>query len=144
LQRFLLPYAFKWIGVVMVLCGLAGLVLYIWFDFRLMMPVFAVYSSFLETKIMSFVTTNLADELIMIILMTGFFFTAMSKEKVESADLDTLRAESFAKALWTNFVFFLLSVIFIYGVGFLSVVLLNLFTLFVFYLAFFRFSLLKR
>jgi hypothetical protein len=139
MNNFLLPYRFKWIGVVMVFIGLAGLVFYLFFDFRLMAPVFAVISSFFDTKIFTTFRTNIADELIMLSFLTGFFFLSFSKEKIESEILDQLRIKAFSKAILANTGLLIFSILFTYGNGFLAILLLNLFSLFIFYLIFLYF-----
>jgi hypothetical protein len=135
----LLPYRFKWLGVFLVLAGMAGLVFYLWFDFIVTVPVFALVTSYLETSWFTIIQTNIADELIMLLLTTGFFLICFSRERKESENLDRIRARALWKAVMTNTIFLLFSVLFIYGNGFLAVILLNLFSLFIFYLAFFYF-----
>ena len=139
MNHLLLPYKFKWIGAVLVFIGMVGLVFYLWFDFRLILPVFAVLSSFLETKAFTTFQTNVADELILLSFLTGFFFLVFSKEKTESENLDQIRAKSFSKAILANTVLLFFSILFIYGNGFLAIILLNLFSTFIFYLIFFYF-----
>jgi hypothetical protein len=135
----LLPYRFKWLGLFLVLAGLAGLVFYLWFDFIVTIPVFALVTSYLETSWFTIIRTNIADELIMLLLTTGFSLICFSRERKESENLDHIRATALWKAVMTNTIFLLFSILFIYGNGFLAVILLNLFSLFIFYLAFFYF-----
>jgi len=63
MKKLLLPYYFKLIGIFLLVTGIALAIFYIWFDFRFTIPVFAVYSVFLETKIFETFRTNFADEL---------------------------------------------------------------------------------
>jgi len=137
MNTFLLPYRFKWIGTFLVLAGSVGLICYLWFNFILMLPVFAILSSFLEMKYFTIITTNVADELIMISLLTGFFFIAWSKEKTETEGLSRIRSIALSKAVLSNTVFLLFSILFIYGNGFVAVIFLNLISPFIFYLGFF-------
>ncbi len=142
MNNLLLPYKFKWIGTVLVLIGFSGLAFYAFFDFRLDLPVFAVYSSFFETRMFAIIQTNVADELIMLTLLTGFVFLAFSKEKAESEILDKMRVKAFAKAMLTNAVLLAFSILFVFGNGFVMVLLINIFSVFIFYLVYF--FLLKR
>ena len=139
MNHFLLPYKFKWIGAVLIFMGLVELVFYLWFDFRITLPVFAVFSSFLETKMFTSFRTNIADELIMMTLLAGFFLTVFSKEKKESEILGKLRAEALSKAVLTNVFVLVFSILFIYGNGFFAILLLNLYSVFIFYLIFLNF-----
>ena len=138
MHGYLLPFKVKWIGAALVLLGLAMSVCYLWFDFRLIVPVFAVYSSFLETKTLAMVRTNIADELIMLSFLCGFLLLAFSKEKHERETLDHLRTRALVKAVLANTAFLLFAILFIYGNGFLTILLANLVTLFLFYLVFFQ------
>jgi hypothetical protein len=137
MHNFLLPYKYKWIGAGLVILGLTGLIFYMWFDFRLILPVFAVYSSFLETRIFTTFRTNIADELIMLSLLSGFLLLVFSKEKTECEILDSIRSRSFLKALLANAGLLIFSILFVYGNGFLTILLLNIFSIFIFYLLFF-------
>ena len=134
MNNLLLPYRFKWIGAVMILAGLIGLAFFIWFDFNVNLPVFAVYSSFFETKIFTTFHTNVADEFIILSLLTGFFFVAFSREKTESEMLNQLRSIAFSKAVIANMVLLIFSTLFVYGNGFLGILFLNLYSPFIFYL----------
>lgn len=134
MNDLLLPYSFKWIGAVLILAGLIGLVFFIWFDFNVNLPVFAVYSSFFETKIFTTIRTNIADEFIILSLLIGFFFVVFSKEKTESEILNQLRSIAFSKAVIVNMVLLIFSTLFIYGNGFLTILFFNLFSTFIFYL----------
>lgn len=137
MTNFLLPYKCKWIGMGLVILGITGLIFYLWFDFRLILPVFAVYASFLETRMFTTFRTNIADELIMLSLLAGFLLLVFSKEKTECEILDQIRSRAFLNALLANAGLLIFSILFIYGNGFLTILLLNLFSIFIFYLIFF-------
>ncbi len=137
MNNCLFPYKFKWIGAFLVLCGTIALVFYVLYNLVFMVPVFAVFSSFLETKVFAIITTNITDELIMLALLTGFFFIAFSKEKAENESIAAIRASALSKAVFANTVFLFFSVLFIYGNGFVAMILLNLVSPLIFYLVFF-------
>ena len=69
MNKLLLPYRWKLAGIILLLAGTVSAIFYIWFDFRLKMPVFAVYSSFLETKLFSAFRTNFSEELTLMLLI---------------------------------------------------------------------------
>src|SRR5665647_3612351 len=139
MKNLLLPFRFKFIGWFLTLCGTFFAVLYFAYNFKFKIPVFEVYSSFLRTRTMVTKTTNFADELIMILLITGLGLVVFSREKVESENLDSIRGAAFARALLTNIVFLLFSVIFIYGTGFITALVFNQISLSLFYILFFFF-----
>lgn len=133
----LLPFQWKLAGLFFIFCGVVSAVLYIWFDFRFTMPVFAVFSSFLETKMLVTFRTNFADELTMLLLITGLGLIVFSKEKTETENLDIYRAKALAKASMANTIFLLFSILFVYGSGFIGILVFNLFSFLIFYLFFF-------
>lgn len=133
----LLPYRWKWAGIILVLAGIILAVLYLFFEFSFTMPVFAVFSSFIETKVFTTFQTNFADELVMLTLLTGLALISFSKEKNEQQDFDSIRLRSIFRALMANTAFLIFSILFIFGSGFLGVLVLNVITLHVFYLIFF-------
>jgi hypothetical protein len=140
MKDYLLPFRFKWIGAALVILGGSGLIWFLVFDFILVLPVFAVVSSIMETKVFAVVRTNIADELIMVLLLSGFFLMAFSREKNETEELNAIRISAFMKAIWVNSALLLFSVLFLYGKGFLVVLLLNLFSMFLIYLCIFFFT----
>ena len=139
MKNFLLPYPWKYPGILLIFSGVVLAILYIWIDFRFTIPVFAVFSSFVETKIFVTFNTNFADELIMLLFICGFGLLVFSKEKNESEILDSIRYKALVLAFISNNLLLLCSVLFVYGSGFIAILVLNLITLPVFYLCFFYF-----
>jgi hypothetical protein len=137
MKKILLPYPCKVVGIILLCSGVALAIMYLWFNFRFMMPVFAVYSSFIETKTLATFRTNFADELTLLLLITGLAMIVLSKEKNETVDLDMLRLKAMAKALITNTIFILLSIFLVYGSGFIAVLVCNLIFFPIMYLIFF-------
>lgn len=137
MKNLLLPYYWKLIGVFLGLLGIVSAILYTWFDFRFSIPVFAVYSAFFETKLFTTFRTNFADELTLILLICSMGLIVFSKEKNETEGLDLIRLKALARAVIANFIFLLLSVLFIYGSGFIVILVVNIFSLTMFYLIFF-------
>lgn len=142
MKNLLLSYPWKLAGWFLTFSGSALGVLYMWFDFRFSMPVFAVYSSFLQTKMLAIFRTNFADELILLLLIIGFGLIVLSKEKIEYENLDSARTKALTKAIIINNIFLLFSILFVFGSGFIAILVFNLFSFSLFYLFFFY--LLKR
>lgn len=123
--------------MILAFVGVLLAVLYTWFDFRLKIPIFAVYSAFLETRMFVTFRTNFSDELTLLTLLTGLALIAFSKEKNEVDGLDLIRLKAMFRAAMVNTAFLLLSALFIFGSGFVAVLVVNLFSFFIFYLLFF-------
>lgn len=137
MNKLLLSYRWKIPGMILSFAGVLLAVMFTWFDFRLKIPVFAVYSAFLETKMFVVFRTNFSDELTMLTLLTGLALIAFSKEKTEMEGFDLIRMKAMFRAAMVNTAFLFLSLLFIYGSGFMAVLVANLFTFFVLYLLFF-------
>jgi hypothetical protein len=137
MKDLLLPYPMKILGWFLVIAGTLLAVIYLQFDFNFKMPVFAVISSFLETRMFVTFRTNVADELILLLLVSGFGLWVCSKEKNESEFTGQIRSIAWVKAMVANTVFLVFSVLFFYGSGFIAVLVINLFTPAIFYLGFF-------
>lgn len=130
-------YRWKYPGVILIAAGLVFTLLYLLTNFTIYFPAFAVVSSFLETKFFITVRTNLADELLMLCLVSGLAMIAFSCEKNEQRRFMTFRYKALWKAFRWNTALLLFSVVFIYGQGFIIVLSMNLVSVFVLYLVFF-------
>jgi len=137
MKNLLLPYRWKQAGIVLSATGAISALIYILFDFKFKMPVFAVYSSFLATKYFTSFKTNFSDELTLLLLIIGLSLIVFSKEKNETEGLHELRYKALARALIANTIFLFLSVLFIYGSGFIAILAVNIVSPFIFYLLFF-------
>lgn len=137
LKTRLLPYRLKIAGMVLAFAGAISAIIYIFFDYKFKIPVFAVYSSFLSTKYFTSFKTNFFDELTLLLLISGLALIVFTKEKNETEGLDSIRFRALFRALIANTIFLLLSVIFVYGSGFIAILVVNIFSLFIFYLLFF-------
>lgn len=137
MKNLLLPYPVKFAGLLLMLAGLILGVAYLWLDFRFTLPVFAIFSSFLETKMFVTFNTNFADELVLLLILSGLGLIIFSKEKNESEYIERVREKAFARALIWNTVLLLISILFIYGSGFIGMLVINLFSFSLFFLFFF-------
>ncbi|MEI7831400.1 MAG: hypothetical protein WCI31_16595 [Prolixibacteraceae bacterium] len=138
MKELLLPYKWRYLGWVFTSVGAFLAILYYFFDFNFVMPVFAIHSSFLETKMFAFITNNFADELILLLLTSGLGLLAFTQDKIEYEYLETIRSKAMGKALLTNMIFLVLSILFIYGSGFIAVLIANTLSIPLLYLLFFR------
>jgi drug/metabolite transporter (DMT)-like permease len=133
----LLPYRYKWIGLCLAVIGVIFAVVSNRLNLRIEIPVFAVVSTFMETRAFVFSRTNFTDEIILLLLIPGFLLLVFSRERREDGSFDEIRATAWKRAVITNSVFILASVLFIYGKTFMTIVMVNLVSVFLFYLAFF-------
>lgn len=133
---FFMSYKWKIIGWILILLGTISATFLIFFDFRFTLPVFAVFSQYMETKIMATFKTNFADELTMLPLLSGFLLVTFSKEKTKNRFSLDDKARAIFKALLYNTLILIFSILFIYGQGFLTMLIVNLYSLFILYQVF--------
>ncbi|MDN4166262.1 hypothetical protein QWY31_12175 [Cytophagales bacterium LB-30] len=141
----LLPYRFKRWGWILVLPVLvAGILMNVWviepewlsfslesFDWRLFSDDFVGQAR----------SENVFNELVVTVLLVAFFFLVFSKEKVEDEFIAQLRMESLLWAFFTHLLLLMIANWVFYGGTFLTVLMYNMFTPMVIYLARFRYVL---
>lgn len=90
------------------------------------MKMFAVSSSYLQTRNMEIIRNNMGEEFTGFFLITGLFLIAFSREKDENEHKNELRLKSFFIAAWLNFLFLLFSLFFTYGLAFIYMLMANM------------------
>jgi hypothetical protein len=144
LKRLLLPHGYRIAGYITTLAGLIMVYLHFGRGFKpgfLDTHVFAVYSSYFDTKYFQVISNNLIEELCGISLLTGIFFIAFAKEKQEEDHYWTLRFKALLYSAYTATTILIFSFVFTFGVGFLKVAILNIYIPLIFYILIFRFLL---
>ncbi|MBC5775106.1 hypothetical protein H8S95_13595 [Pontibacter sp. KCTC 32443] len=111
--------------------------------FNLEATVFALYDSgiFEPVKAFSPIRNNIVDELIAITAIVGGLLAAFSREKDEDEYISQIRLESLLWATYINYGFLIFSIVFIYGIAFYQVLLLNMLTVLLIFLIRFNFIL---
>jgi len=134
----LLPYKFKLPGILMIFAGAILTFFYFGFDFRFEMPVLALFSSYMESKFFATFRTNIADELIMILFLSGLFMLSFSEDKNELDFYKSLRIKALIKTAVAESIIVVLILLFVYGTGFMAFSIINLFLPFILYLIIFN------
>lgn len=115
-------------------------VLFFMFEIKLELPVFAVSSYFMEHRMFVTFSTNAADEITLLFLIGGLALITFSKERQEDETVVQMKYRAMTKALMFNTFFLLFCILFIYGGGFVAMLIINLFSVFILYLGFFYWS----
>lgn len=107
--------------------------------------VFSLFDSemFQGTQYFSIIENNIIDEIIAILLIISCLFIAFSKEKNEDEFISQIRLESLVRATILNYAILVLSIIFIYGLSFLWIFIFNMFTILLFFIIRFNWSVYK-
>jgi hypothetical protein len=148
-QKMLLPNGFKKIGwFLLVPSAVLGFIIMLSdLEQRLSLKtkVFALYNGeFLSSeKQFGIINTDITNTLVGVIFIRGALMIGFSKEKKEDEFIANLRLSSLLWAVWVNYILLLLSFIFIYGTGFLSVMIYNMFTVMIIFIGRFNFILFK-
>jgi hypothetical protein len=87
---------------------------------------FAVYSSYFETKFMQITRNNFGEEITGILIISGLFLFAFSKEKVENEQTNQIRLKAFFIAAYLNFIFLIASFLFTFGLAFVYMLMINM------------------
>lgn len=143
---FLLPHTCRLAGWVILIPAFILAALRFYYDQKpkiLEFKVFAVYSSYFDKKFFTFIQNNMAEEIAGILLLLGFLGIGFSKEKVEDQNIEALRLRSLLLAIYINSLLALLSLLLVFGLGFVQVLIANLYSTLIIYIIIFKYLLLN-
>jgi hypothetical protein len=148
---FLFPNRYKKIGWFLLAPAsvLGFFVLFLDFEFKFLdLKVFAIYAEgfkFFGDPVGFFrlVEDNLTNELLGIMFLIGAIFTAFSKEKQEDEFISNTRMESLLWATYINYAVLIFCMMFFFNYIFLYVLILNMFTILIFFIIRFNYILYK-
>lgn len=144
-KLFLFPYRFRFYGLLSVLASFVFAYFYFWggkpefFNIK----IFAIISSYLETRYFVFAQTNLLDELAAILFIAGIVAFSFSKSKNEKAEYNYFRIKALFYSIFITSGFWILSFLLIYGMAIFLVSSLIFILFFVSYNLLFYFQVLK-
>ncbi len=147
-STLLLPHKFKIPGwLIMIPAAIVGLV-QIFSSLETISinaPVFAIYSDEIFGKAVMFniIHTNIANTIIGALFIIGALMVAFSKEKQEDEFISGIRQSSLLWAVLVNYLLLLFAFLFIYGTPFLSIMLYNMFTVLIIFIARFHYVLFR-
>ncbi len=136
--NYLLPHYLKRVGFVLLALGVVALMYSFLISNTPDFMDFNVYAlirqRFLSpVEFFSVVETNFLDELIAGLLILGLGLISFSREKVEDEFIAKTRLESLVWATYLNYGVLLLSVLFVYEMAFFMVMIVNMFTILIFF-----------
>jgi hypothetical protein len=132
LIRFLFPRWCRIAGFLFTISGILIACLVYILDFKpkfLDIKVFSVFSYYFDKRYFSVISNNIGEEIIMILILTGLFLLSFSKLRNESEVTVLLRLKALFISLYINTFILILSVVFIYGLGFIAITVANCFSL---------------
>ncbi|MDP4185634.1 MAG: hypothetical protein Q8862_10800 [Bacteroidota bacterium] len=138
LSRFLFPHRYKRIGQVLLVPSMIVGLAMILFDYYLPKLMIKFPAFYTEMGFFKVIRDDFSNELICLFYIVGAILAGFSKEKDEDEFIARLRMEALVWSTYVNYLLLLLSVLLIYGVVFLDVVTINMFSLLTIFV--FRFS----
>jgi len=147
--HFLLPNKFKIIGWILFIPSLLALVITsitkIDIDNYLTIKVFAIYEKGIGEKPSFFkiIEDSFSYELITISIIIGGLLICFSKLKNEDEYISKIRYESLVWATYFNYFLILFFTLFLYGMPFLNVIVYNVYTVLIFFMIRFHYSIYK-
>lgn len=106
--------------------------------------VFAVFSYYFDKKYFSVIKNDISEEIIIILILFGLLLVSFSKLRNETDVSVLLRIKAIFLSVYINTLFLLLSAVFIYGLGFMAITVVNCFSLLLINVIIFRILLLKQ
>lgn len=146
IRKLLLPNKYKIIGwFVVIPATIFGIILMIT-DFEgmpLNAKVFALLNSEIlgKSQFFTFINTNITNTVVGIFFILGALLVGFTKEKNEDEFIANLRQSSLLWAVLINYILLLFSFAFIYGTAFLNIMLYNMFTVLIIFIARFNYVL---
>lgn len=113
----LLPYRFRFAGYLLILLSFGAAYLYFWggrpsfFE----VPVFAITTSYVETRWFVLAQTNLLDEMAMAFAVLALLFIGFSSEQTESVELDKLRGRALFYSVYVTAIIWIFLYVTIFG-----------------------------
>lgn len=145
-QKLLLPNRFKRVGwFILIPAAVLGIVVVVldYGTIKINSTVFAIYADEIlgKTHYFSFVKTDIVNTLVGAFFIIGSLLVGFSKEKNEDEYISNLRLNSLLWAVLVNYLILLFTFLFIYGLGFFNIMVYNMFTVLVIFIAKFNYSL---
>lgn len=147
-SNYLFPHYLKRVGFVLLALGMTALLYSIlvsntpdFMNFR----VYSVISQpiFEDVEFFSVVKTNFLDETIAGLFILGLGLISFSREKEEDEFITKTRLDSLVWATYLNYGVLLLTILFVYEGAFFTVMIVNMFTILIFFVIRFNWVMLK-
>ena len=145
-MKLFLPNKLRIYGWVILLFGIILGVSRFYFGVKpefLNIKVFAVYSKYFETNYFKVIENHVSEELTALLILVGLFIISFTKEKIENDSVSAIRYKSLIFTFYINTVLIALSFLFVYGFGFINILVINVFSPFIIYIILSRYFLSK-
>jgi hypothetical protein len=147
-SRFLFSHQYKLAGWFLLIIGLVLGIILMWNDFEYPNWEMNIFPLIGENDVFSnpplqWSKSNIADEVASILIIVGGILVAFSKTKIEDEYISKIRMESLIWATYVNYIVLILAVLFVFDFTFFNVMVCNMFTILLFFIARFNYVLYK-
>jgi hypothetical protein len=143
-SKFLLPNRFKMVGLIMFIpSAILGILSMMDIEFKINILVFKIWVGeiFKPTQFLIIQKEDIYNEILAIFIIISLVLVGFSKEKNEDEYINKIRLDSLLWAVIINYALLMLAVIFIYGNPFFTILIYNMFTVLILFVARFNFVL---
>ena len=146
--RFLFSHTFKPVGWFLLIIGIVLGIILMLNDFEYPTIEMPVYPLIGEHDVFSkppleWSKNNIIDEIAAILIIIGGIFVSFSKTKDEDEYISKIRMESLIWATYVNYIVLFIAILFVFDLTFFNVMICNMFTILLFFIARFQFMLYK-
>jgi len=147
MNSLLLPHRYKKIGWILLIpaavLGILGVIMDIESVLPIQSKVLALVGDegLLKQKYFSVISTNITLTLIGMLFIIGALLVGFSKEKQEDEYIAEVRLNALLWAVLVNYSLLLVAFAFVYGLSFLTVMIYNMFTVLILFIARFHIAL---
>ncbi len=146
--NYLFPNKYKKVGWTILIPSLLVGILALIFNIEpafldVEVPAVFIDEFFGETKLIGFVKNNILNEIVGILIIISAFLVAFSKEKQEDEFISKIRLECLVWAVYLNYAILIIAILFIFDMSFMWVIIFNMFTILLFFIARFNWEVSK-
>ena len=148
-SRLLFSHKYKPLGWVLFLIGAVLGTILMLNDFDIpnweieVFPLIAEEGIFSKNAAFEWSTNNIADEIASVFMIVGGILVSFSKTKDEDEYISKIRMESLIWATYVNYIVLFIAILFVFDLTFFNVMICNMFTILLFFIARFQFMLYK-
>lgn len=148
-SRFLFSHKYKPFGWILLIIGLLlGIVLMLNdFDYpnweAKVFPLIGEDGFLSKNKAFEWSWNNIADEIAAVLIIVGGVLVAFSKTEDEDEFIAKIRMESLIWATYVNYIVLIITILFVFDMAFFNVMIVNMFTILLFFIVRFHYILHK-
>ena len=144
-NKLLLPNRYKLIGWCLLIAVTFLYIIFYSIEFEYETKVFSILNQgfMSDSEWFSFSKTDISKTVVGVLFIVGGIFVGFSKEKKEDEFIEKIRLSSLLWAVWVNYGLLTFGFLFVFGMAFLNVMMYNMFTILIIFIARFNYILYK-